>query len=134
MNPRQFLQIGGVVLILVGVLGFVGVIGPHAHDSVFGETWWFDNGENVAHTVLGVVGVAASFLLPARLQRPLVLLLGVVGIFFGIYNLFSEQFPGTNLESPADMLLHFAVGTWALLAATYGPRLERRREPATPVA
>jgi hypothetical protein len=36
MNPRQFLIVGGAVLVLVGVLGFVGVIGPTPSDSIFG--------------------------------------------------------------------------------------------------
>jgi hypothetical protein len=122
MNPRQFLQLGGIVLILVGILGFVGVLGPDADDSIFGDDWWFDNGENVAHTVLGVAGVTAAYLFPANLHRPLVLLIGVLGIFFGVYNLFSEDFPGTNLENPLDTLLHFAVAAWALLAAWYPTR------------
>jgi hypothetical protein len=119
VNPKQFLQIGGAVLLLVGILGFVGVIGPTADDSIFGETWWFDNGENWAHTLLGIAGLLASFVFPAAAQRGLVFLLGVVGIFFGIYNLFTEDFLGTNLEQHADTLLHFVVGGWALLAAGY---------------
>ena len=117
MNSKQFLQLGGVVLIVVGVLGFIGVIGPEAKDSIFGDDWWFDNGENWAHTLLGVVGVAAGFALKDNLQRPLVLLLGVVGVLFGIYSLFESNFAGTNLENPLDTVLHFAVGAWALFAA-----------------
>jgi hypothetical protein len=116
MNPRQFLIIGGAVLVLVGILGFVGIIGPTAGDSIFGDPWWFDNGENWAHTVLGVVGIIAAFVLPAVAQRGLVLLLGVVGVLVGVYSIFEQQFLGSNLENPADTLLHLAVGAWALLA------------------
>lgn len=116
MNPRQFLLIGGAVLVLVGILGFVGVIGPTPEDSIFGDPWWFDNGENWAHTILGVVGIAAAFVLPAGAQRGLVLLLGVVGIIVAVYNLFSLTLLGSNLERPLDTLLHAAVGAWALLA------------------
>lgn len=121
MNPRQFLLIGGAVLLLVGILGFVGVIGPSAEDSIFGDPWWFDEGENWAHTSLGVVGIIAGFVFPAGLQRGLVILLGLVGVFFGVYNLFTEEFLGTNLENPADTLLHFVVGAWALLAGARRP-------------
>jgi hypothetical protein len=124
VNPRQFLIIGGAVLVLVGILGFVGVIGPTAQDSIFGEPWWFDNGENWAHTVLGVVGIIAAFVLPAGAQRGLVLLLGVVGVLVGLYSIFEQQFLGSNLENPMDTLLHLAVGAWALLASW-------RRAPAT---
>jgi hypothetical protein len=117
LTPKQFLIIGGPVLILVGVLGFVGVIGPTVDKSIFGSTWWFDNGENWAHVVLGVVGLAAAFLLPANLQRPLVMVLGVVGVLTGIYSVFMPKLLGANLENPTDTILHIAVGAWALLAS-----------------
>lgn len=118
MNPKQFLQIGGVVLVLVGILGFVGVIGPTAEDSVFGATWWFDNGENWAHLILGVVALIAAFAIPGSLQKPLVVLLGVLGVLVGIYSIFRPDFLGANLENPADTLLHIVVGLWALVAGT----------------
>ena len=117
MNPKQFLIIGGAVLILVGVLGFAGIIGPTPSASMFGPTWWFDNPENYAHLILGIVGVIAAFVFPASLQKPLVLLLGVLGLFFAVYSGFvNAQFLGANLENPADTVLHLAVGIWALFA------------------
>ena len=117
MNPKQFLIIGGAVLILVGVLGFAGIIGPTPSASMFGPTWWFDNPENYAHLILGIVGVIAAFVFPASLQKPLVLLLGVLGLFFAVYSgLVNTQFLGANLENPADTVLHLAVGIWALFA------------------
>ena len=117
MNPKQFLIIGGLVLILVGVLGMVGVIGPTPSNSIFGAAWWFDVYENWAHLLLGIVGVIAAFVFPASLQKPLVLLLGVVGLFFAVYSGFvNTNFLGANLENPADTVLHLAVGAWALWA------------------
>ncbi|MFQ5966696.1 MAG: hypothetical protein ACE5MI_03675 [Acidimicrobiia bacterium] len=121
MNPKQFLIIGGVVLLAVGILGFVGVIGPEPEDSIFGETWYFDNPENYAHTVLGAVALIAAFTLNATLQRYLVLLVGVLGVFFAVYNLFSEMFAGAELQRPLDTLLHLVVGVWALFVALYRP-------------
>jgi len=117
MNPKQFLQIGGAVLVLVGVLGYVGVIGPTAEDSVFGEPWWFDNGENLAHTVLGLAALVAAFVLPAMAQRYLVIGVGVLGIAVAVYNIFTEELLGSNLETPLDLILHVVVGAWALFAA-----------------
>jgi len=117
MHSKQFLTLGGAVLVVVALLGFVGIIGPSASDSVFGQFWWFDNGENWAHLVLGVVALAAAFLLSAKLQKVLVQIVGVVGLFFALYNVFSTSFLGANLESPADLILHFAVGVWALWSA-----------------
>lgn len=117
MNPKQFLQIGGVVLLLVGILGFVGVIGPTADRSIFGETWWFDNGENWAHTLLGVVAIAASFMESAVVQRFLVIVVGLLGILVAVYNVFETSLLGAELQNPADLLLHLVVGAWALYAA-----------------
>jgi hypothetical protein len=119
MNPKQFLLIGGVVLILVGILGFIGIIGPTADRSIFGGAWWFDNAENWAHLVIGVVGVIAAYALSGSTQKPLVLLLGIVGVLVGLYSLvISEAFLGANLENPADTILHIVVGAWALYAGT----------------
>ena len=117
MNPKQFLQIGGAVLVLVGLLGFFGIIGPTADQSIFGGGWWFDNGENWAHLVIGVVGLIAAFAFPDSLQKPLVMVLGVVGVLVGLYSVFTPSFLGANLENPADTLLHLAVGAWALWAS-----------------
>lgn len=118
MNPKQFLQIGGAVLILLAILGYAGVIGPDAASSIFGANWYFDNAENIAHLVLGIVAILASFALSGALQKPLVLVLGVVGVLVGIYSIFWPIFLGANLENPADTLLHILVGAWALFAAT----------------
>ena len=118
MNPKQFLQIGGGVLLLVGLLGFGGIIGPTPEKSLFGAFWWFDNYENVVHTLLGVVGILASFVLPHHYQKPLVILLGVVALFFAVYSgLIDMNFLGATLENPADTVLHLVVGVWALWAA-----------------
>ena len=119
MNPRQFLLIGGVVLIAVGILGFAGVIGPTEADSIFDDTWYFDNAENWAHTVLGVVGVGAGLALSSSWQRWLTILVGLLGVFFAAYNLFETSFLGAELQRPLDTLLHLVVGAWALFAAFY---------------
>ena len=116
MNPKQFLQVGGAVLVVVGILGFF-LIGPTAEASIFGSSWWFDNGENYAHLIIGIVGLIAASMLSASSQKSLVMLLGVVGIVVGIYSIFSQNFLGANLENPADTILHLAVGAWALYAA-----------------
>lgn len=116
MNPKQFLTIGGGILALVGILGFAGIIGPTPDQSLFGSTWWFDNGENWAHLIIGLIGIAMAFALSVPIQRMLVMILGVVGILIGLYSLFiGTNFYGSNLENPADTILHLAFGVWALL-------------------
>jgi len=122
VNPKQFLQIGGVVLVLVGILGSVGLIGPTAEQSLFGAAWWFDSAENWAHLVLGIVALIAAYALGANLQRPLVMALGVIGLLVGLYSLYGEKMLlGANLQNPADSLLHIVVGAWALWASWKKP-------------
>lgn len=123
MNPKQFLTIGGIVLIAVGVLGFIGVIGPTAEESIFGAPWYFDTAENWAHLVLGIVGVIAAFTFPMAAQKPLVYILGVVAVLVGLYSIIGPVPGGTNflgaqLQNPLDTILHIVVGVWALLAAS----------------
>jgi uncharacterized protein DUF4383 len=122
MNPKQFLQFGGAILVILGVVGLL---------PVFTKTntpwFWLDTGENVAHIVLGVVAIAAAYLLKdANLQKWLVAVVGVVALFFGVYGFVvagapePNTFAISNLESPADNLLHLVVGAWALYAAFMG--------------
>jgi hypothetical protein len=117
-NSKQFLQIGGAILVLVAILGYVGIIGPTPDRSLFGESWYFDNAENVAHLVLGVVALAAAFALKnAEQQKWLVLAVGALGILVGLYGFMSEALLGANLENPADNILHLVIGAWAFWSA-----------------
>lgn len=122
-TPNGFLKIGGVILVLVAILGFVGVIGPTADDSIFKDAWWFDNAENWAHLVLGVVGLIAAFTFNAEMQKWLVVILGVVGVLVAVYNLFSTNLGAAMLQMPADMILHLLVGVWALVAGLKKPAM-----------
>lgn len=121
LNPKQFLLIGGIILLLLGIVGYAGVF------SDTKSAFYLDTGENVAHTVLGIVAIAASYLLKdANLQKWLVVVVGVVALFFGVYgfivagNASPNTFGVSNLESPADDILHLVVGIWALYAAFMG--------------
>src|SRR5438093_13381786 len=123
MNPKQFLTIGGAILLLLGIVGLLGVFNQSA------TPWfWLDTGENVAHLVLGVVALAAVFVpglnsALAPYYKPIVILVGIIALFFGVYGFIvagasvPNTFGLTNLESPADNLLHLIVGAWALVAA-----------------
>lgn len=120
MDSKQFLQIGGIILILVGVLGFF-LIGPTSEQSIFGEAWWFDNAENWAHLVLGIVALLVLYAFPEFLHKPIVVLVGIIGLLVGLYSLFGETtLLGANLENPADTALHVIVGAWALWAGMKG--------------
>ena len=117
-NPKTFLQIGGIALILLGILGFIGLIGPTPEQSIFGSYWWFDNVENWAHFVLGIVAVIAAYTFSTSFQKTLVAFLGVVGILVGLYGfIWGEMFLGASLQNPSDNLLHVIVGGWAVWSA-----------------
>lgn len=118
MNPKQFLMIGGIVLLVLGVLGYVLPGG-----QILGDSWYLTPGENVAHLVLGVVALGASYMADAKTQKLLTQVVAVVALFFGVWgflvggNPAPNTFGLANLETPLDHLLHLVVGVWAGYAA-----------------
>lgn len=117
VNPKQFLQVGGIILVVVAILGWLGVIGPTADRSIFGGTWYFDNAENWAHLVLGVVALVAAYMASASLQKNLTMVVGVIALLAFVWNLFSTSLDGAMLQRPLDTILHLAIGVWALWAS-----------------
>ena len=123
-TPKGFLTYGGVVLLLLGIIGFLGVF---TQSSV--PSFYLDNGENVAHTGLGIIALAIVFVPGlnsafAPYYRWIVILLGIVALFFAVYGFvvagdssMANTFGLANLENPADNILHLVVGAWALYAA-----------------
>lgn len=131
LTPRGFLTVGGVVLLALGLIGFTGILSEQSSPQ-----FYLDTGENVAHVVLGLVALAAVYVpgLNDALRpyhRPIVGLVGLIALFFGVYgfvvagNAAPNTFGISNLESPLDNLLHLVVAAWALAAAWMG------REEAT---
>lgn len=123
-SPKSFLLYGGVVLLLVSILGYVGILGPTPEDSLFGSAWWFDNGENVVLAILGIVALLAAFMLKdSGMQKNLVMLFGVLALVFTVWGVFLSgsdfNFYGlANLETPTDTILHLVVAVWAFWAGT----------------
>ena len=121
-SPKGFLMAGGIVLLLLGIVGYLGIFTQAAYPG-----FYLDGGENVAHVALGVVALAALYVpglnsALAPYYRWIVLLVGVIALFFGIYgfvvagNASPNTFNISNLESPADNILHLVVAAWAFLA------------------
>jgi hypothetical protein len=122
-TPKGFLTWGGAVLLLLGIVGFLGVFTKSSFPA-----FYLDNGENIAHTFLGIVALAIVFVpglnsIFAPYYRWIVILLGIVALFFAVYGFYvggnadPNTFGVSNLESPADDILHLVVGVWALYAA-----------------
>jgi hypothetical protein len=130
--PRLFLTVGGAVLLLLGIVGYLNVFTESGTPS-----FWLDNGENLAHTVLGVVALAAVFVpglntALAPYYRPIVGLVGVIALFFAVYGFLQPAGTGadpntfgiSNLENPSDNLLHLVVGIVAFAAIWIKPSEE----------
>jgi hypothetical protein len=122
-TPKGFLTYGGAILLVLGILGFVALSSATAYPG-----FYLDNGENVAHTFLGIVALAIVFVpglntMFAPYYRWIVILLGIVALFFAAYGLLVSGNPApntfgvANLENPFDNVLHLVVGLWALYAA-----------------
>jgi hypothetical protein len=123
LRPTNVLKVGGAVLLLLGIIGLTGLT----------STWSFfnlDTGENVAHTVLGIVGLGVGFgTSDEYIHRLLVIVLAVTGLATGIIGFLlpsggalvggaftMPNFLGlANLE-PADDVLHLVVGIWCAAA------------------
>lgn len=121
LSPKGFLQIGGIILVLLGILGFF-LIGPTS-DSLFGESWYFDNAENWAHLVLGIVALAVAYgVKDAGTQKAITMVVGIVALLVGIYGFFTPGLLGANLQNPLDNILHLVVGVWGLAASMMKPK------------
>ncbi len=124
--PTLFLKVGGAVLFLLGIVGYIGVTNNVNFFNL-------DAGENLAHSVLGIVALGFGFFVKDQsINKWLVVIVGVVALFFGVVGFFltNGDFMGghfahpnflgvANLENPADNLLHLVVGIVALLAVYF---------------
>jgi hypothetical protein len=130
--PRLFLTVGGAVLLLLGIVGYLNVFTESGTPA-----FWLDNGENLAHTVLGIVALAAVFVpglntALAPYYRPIVGLVGAIALFFAVYGFLQpagtaadpNTFGVSNLENPSDNLLHLVVGIVAFAAIWVKPSEE----------
>lgn len=122
-TPKGFLTYGGAVLLLLGIVGFLGIFSQSAVPA-----FWLDSGENVAHVALGLVALAIVFVPGlnsafAPYYRWVVILVGIIALFFAIYGFVQSgaaepnTFGLANLENPSDNLLHLVVAIWAFYSA-----------------
>ena len=118
LTPTGFLKVGGAVLLALGLIGATGVTNNIQFFNL-------DMGENVAHVVLGVVGLAVGFgIKDLRIHRGLVAVLAITGLLTGLIGfalpagdyMHGNVFGLANLENPADNVLHLVVGIWAAVA------------------
>ncbi|MBI3485772.1 DUF4383 domain-containing protein [Candidatus Daviesbacteria bacterium] len=127
LNLRQFLLLGGIILVVLGVAGLT-VLGPTPAASLLGDFFWLDGTENVAHLLFGVVALAAYYMLKdPQMTKILVILVGVVALVAALAGFMNGSAPVpnvgiTNLENPADNILHLVVAAWAFYVAFMGDK------------
>lgn len=121
-TPRGFLMVGGAVLLLLGIVGFLGIFTLNV--------FYLTGGENIAHVALGLIALAAVYVpgLNDTLRpyyRWIVILVGLIALFFGVYGFVVpagnppttlNTFGLANLEI-VDNLIHLVVAAWAFAAA-----------------
>ena len=121
-TPRGFLIAGGIVLLVLGILGFLNLFTS--------QSFYLTTAENIAHTALGVVALAAIYVpgLNAALApnyRWLVIAFGLISLFFGVYGLLLPAGnPPTNMNTFGvanlefyDSVIHLLIAAWAFAAA-----------------
>jgi hypothetical protein len=98
--------------------------GPTPATSVLSDNLWFDQTENVAHLLFGVVALAAYFFLKDDVYTKwlvwLIFLVAAATTVTGFLNA-GAAVPNidifglakTNLENPSDNVLHLVVAAWA---------------------
>lgn len=134
---RMYALILGIVLVLIGVIGFfVPQENSTGVQALFG-IFDVDVVHNLVHVVSGLIGIGAAFggfsVTYNRVFGIIYTLLGILGLmpflYFPTYGTDSGRFLGLMHISVADHVLHFVIGLSALAVGYYADRAMRR--PAT---
>lgn len=119
MSPKQFLRCSGLFFLALAVLGFVWP-GQQLY-----PTFYLDQNENFGHLIIGLVILSAAHLLKnTNLQKWLVILVGILGLYLGVRGFVVAGKPEpnyygiVNLEM-LDNLLHLAFGAWAFCVVSW---------------
>ncbi len=115
MNPKKFLTIGGIILLVIGVLGIVGLLGSISSAGFFHPPYWI----NWFHLFLGILVLTVSFLHAHKLQVGVTLFatiilmtIGILGLVFGPY--IASRYNIPELADPSDHIVHLGIGLLAL--------------------
>jgi hypothetical protein len=117
VSPRQFLLLGGTVLVIIWLTGAAGLLGSISRASLFNPPYWI----NWVHLTFGFVVLAIAFAGGRTLQNAITLLAGIMGstlgfsgLLFGSYA--ANRYNMPELADPSDHLAHLTVGALALWA------------------
>jgi len=117
VHPRQFLLLGGTLLVILGLAGAAGLLGSISQASLFNPPYWI----NWFHLTFGIVVLAIAFAGGRTLQSAMTLAagglgstLGLSGLLFGSYA--AKRYNMPDLADPSDHFGHLTVGVLALWA------------------
>lgn len=122
MNPRQFLMISGVLMVVLSIAGMF-VLGPASEASLLGDFFFLTEGENVVHLALGAVALGAYFTVKSeKILKYLTVFVGLLAVIAVVWGLVNRESIDTiigviNLENPSDTVLNAVVAVWAFLSA-----------------
>ena len=116
-RPRQFLLLGGTLLVILGLAGVAGLLGSISQASLFNPPYWI----NWFHLMFGIIVFAIAFAGGRTLQSAMTLAagglgstLGLSGLLFGSYA--AKRYNMPDLADPSDHFGHLTVGVLALWA------------------
>ena len=113
MSPQLFLQIGGGLFLLLGLLGFVV---PNMLDGLV----QLSDQQNIVHVILGLASLILGFVPWAGLEkRWAALVIALIALFFGIMGFVWSENPFnalgmTDLEDPIDNIVYILIGLWGI--------------------
>lgn len=121
LNTQRFLQVSGIALLVLFVLGNVG-LGPTPSGSLLDSWLYFDPAENLFHLVLAAACLVAYRM--SKTDRWLRIISGVIGVLalvvavVGFLNL-NAPIPNAGLAhlELIDTLLHLALALWGFWVA-----------------
>lgn len=114
LTPKNFLQFGGIAFLVIGVAGYLGIIGPT--QGLLGSFWQFSSRESLLHLLLGAGGVAAAYMIPkAQTLRTVVGAVTGIALLRVLMSFFPSLAPAfvfTNVANTADTILYLVVALW----------------------
>jgi hypothetical protein len=112
---KNFLVWIGYITIILGILGFIHVLGPTPQTSIFGSFWWMDGQVSLIYIMGGIVSLFTAYVMPDNVVELITYGIGAVAFFVGLYGLFwAPRVFSVPLEGVIGNLIMFLFGVWGL--------------------
>lgn len=126
-TSRNFLIAVGYILIILGILGFIRVLGPSPDKSIFGSFFWMDSRLNLLFIVTGVISFFTAYVFADTMINFLAFGIGTVAFFVGLYGLlWASRIFTLPLAGPIGNLIILIIGIWGIWSVS-GERITLMR-------